>query len=157
MRRGPLALAAALAAALLLTALLAGPARAADACAQMKAYLAQGTGSGGGLLVADAESGDVVCASAAGTPRPLASNMKLFTTSAALSKLGVEARIPTKVFASGQITADGVLHGNLYLQGGGDPALGTPGFYNSYLAGLGTNLLALTPQIEAAGIPSVTG
>ena len=40
---------------------------------------------------------------------------------------------------------------------GGDPALGTPAFYDSYLAGLGTNLFALTPQIKAAGITSVTG
>jgi serine-type D-Ala-D-Ala carboxypeptidase/endopeptidase (penicillin-binding protein 4) len=157
MRRGSTALAAIFCAVLLLSALAAGPARAAGACAQMKAYLAQGTGSGGGLLVVDAESGAVVCSSAASTPRPLASNMKLFTTSTALAKLGPEARIPTKVFADGAVGAEGVLHGNLYLQGGGDPALGTPGFYNSYLAGLGTNLFALTPQIKAAGITSVTG
>lgn len=157
MRRGSIALAAVLSAVLLLGALLAGSARAANACAQMKSYLAQGTGSGGGLLVVDAESGDVVCASAASTPRPLASNMKLFTTSAALAKLGPESRISTKVFASGTVTADGVLHGNLYLQGGGDPVLGTPGFYDGYLAGLGTNLFALTPQVKAAGITSVNG
>jgi D-alanyl-D-alanine carboxypeptidase/D-alanyl-D-alanine-endopeptidase (penicillin-binding protein 4) len=156
MRRGSIALASACAA-LLLLGLLAGAAQAANACAQMKSYLAQGTGSGGGLLVVDTESGDVVCASAATTPRPLASNMKLFTTSTALAKLGPEARIPTKVFESGTIDANGVLHGNLYLQGGGDPVLGTPGFYGSYLAGLGTNLFALTPQIKAAGITSVTG
>lgn len=156
MRRGSIALAAVLGV-LLLTALLAGSAQAADACAQMKAYLAQGTGSGGGLLVVDTESGDVVCSSAASTPRPLASNMKLFTTAAALAKLGPESKISTKVFASGTIDAEGVLHGNLYLQGGGDPALGTPGFYNGYLAGLGTNLFALTPQIKAAGITSVSG
>jgi len=123
----------------------------------MKAYLAQGTGSGGGLLVVDTETGKVACASAAGTPRPLASNMKLFTTAAALAKMGPEERIPTKVFASGPVDDEGVLRGNLYLQGGGDPALGTPGFYNSYLAGLGTNLFALTPQIKAAGITEVTG
>ena len=78
-------------------------------------------------------------------PRPLASNMKLFTTSTALSKLGPEHRIPTKVFRDGKVDADGVLHGSLYLQGGGDPALGTPSFYGSYLAGLGTNLFSLTP------------
>ncbi|HEY2716757.1 MAG TPA: D-alanyl-D-alanine carboxypeptidase/D-alanyl-D-alanine-endopeptidase [Solirubrobacterales bacterium] len=156
MRRGSIALAAACAA-LLLAALVAGPAQAANACAQMKSYLAQGSGSGGGLLVVDAESGDVACSSAASTPRPLASNMKLFTTSAALAKIGPETRIPTKVFESGTVDADGVLHGNLYLQGGGDPALGTPGFYNGYLAGLGTNIFALTPQIKAAGITSVTG
>ena len=45
----------------------------------------------------------------------------------------------------------------VYLQGSGDPALGTPDFYDPYLAGLGTNLLDLTPQIKAAGITSVTG
>jgi serine-type D-Ala-D-Ala carboxypeptidase/endopeptidase (penicillin-binding protein 4) len=156
MRRGSIAVAATLAALLLATPVVSS-AQAANACAQMKAYLAQGTGSGGGLLVVDAESGDVVCSSAASTPRPLASNMKLFTTSTALTKLGPETRIPTKVFESGTIDANGVLHGNLYLQGGGDPTLGTPGFYNGYLAGLGTNIFALTPQVKAAGITSVTG
>ena len=78
--------------------------------------------------------------------------MKLFTTATALAQLGPETRIPTRVFADGSLDADGVLHGNLYLQGGGDPTLGTPTFYNGYLAGLGTNLFALTPQIKAAGI-----
>lgn len=86
-----------------------------------------------------------------------ASNMKLFTTAAALSKLGPEYRIPTKVFRDGPVDAKGVLHGSLYLQGGGDPALGTPNFYNAYFGGLGTNIFALTPQIKAAGIKSITG
>ncbi|HET7418266.1 MAG TPA: D-alanyl-D-alanine carboxypeptidase/D-alanyl-D-alanine-endopeptidase [Solirubrobacterales bacterium] len=123
----------------------------------MRSWLRQGSGSAAGLLVVEAESGKVVCASVPGRPRPLASNMKLFTTSTVLSQLGPDTRVPTKVFHDGKVTADGVLHGNLYLQGGGDPALGTPGFYDSYLAGLGTNLFALTPQIKAAGIESVTG
>ncbi|MBS1881071.1 MAG: D-alanyl-D-alanine carboxypeptidase/D-alanyl-D-alanine-endopeptidase [Actinobacteria bacterium] len=159
MSRGPTALACVCAALLLLFAGAAQTARAqpANACSQMKGYLAQGTGSGGGLLVVNAQSGEVVCSSAATTPRPLASNMKLFTTSTALAKLGPEARIPTRVLAEGQIDAGGVLHGSLYLQGGGDPTLGTPAFYNSYLAGLGTNIFALTPQIKAAGITAITG
>jgi D-alanyl-D-alanine carboxypeptidase/D-alanyl-D-alanine-endopeptidase (penicillin-binding protein 4) len=159
MRRTALACAAACAALALLGALAAGPATAATsaACSQMKRYLAEGTGSGGGLVVIEADSGRVVCASAAQTPRPLASNMKLFTTSTVLAKLEPQTRIPTKVFEQGQVDREGVLHGNLYLQGGGDPALGTPGFYDGYLAGLGTNLLELTPQIRAAGITSVTG
>ena len=70
---------------------------------------------------------------------------------------GPTSRIPTKVFADGRIDADGVLHGSLYLQGGGDPTLGTPAFYDSYLGGLGTNIFALGPQISAAGITAVTG
>jgi D-alanyl-D-alanine carboxypeptidase/D-alanyl-D-alanine-endopeptidase (penicillin-binding protein 4) len=158
MRRALLACAAACAALALLAALAAGPAVAASAaCNQMKGYLAQGTGSGGGLVVIDAETGRVVCAAAARTPRPLASNMKLFTTSTVLAKLEPTTRIPTKVFEQGQIDREGVLHGNLYLQGGGDPTLGTPSFYDSYLAGLGTDIFELTPQIHAAGITSVTG
>jgi len=137
--------------------LMAGSAQASRTCDQMRAWLHQGSGSASGLLVVDAESEQVLCASAPGRARPLASNMKLFTTAAALSKLGPEHRISTKVFRDGRIDADGVLHGSLYLQGGGDPALGTPSFYGSYLAGLGTNLYSLTPQIETAGIESITG
>jgi D-alanyl-D-alanine carboxypeptidase/D-alanyl-D-alanine-endopeptidase (penicillin-binding protein 4) len=123
----------------------------------MRRWLQQGGGAASGLLVVDAESGEVECGSAVGTQRALASNMKLFTTATAISKLGPEARIPTKVLSDGRLTADGVLHGSLYLQGGGDPTLGTPAFYDSYLAGLGTNLFALKAQIKAAGISSITG
>ncbi|HEX5984623.1 MAG TPA: D-alanyl-D-alanine carboxypeptidase/D-alanyl-D-alanine-endopeptidase [Solirubrobacterales bacterium] len=137
--------------------LLAGGAQASRTCDQMRSWLHQGGGSSSGLLVVDAETEQVLCASAPGRSRPLASNMKLFTTAAALSKLGPEYRIPTKVFRDGRVDANGVLHGSLYLQGGGDPALGTPGFYGSYLGGLGTNIFSLTPQVKAAGIRSITG
>jgi serine-type D-Ala-D-Ala carboxypeptidase/endopeptidase (penicillin-binding protein 4) len=154
MRRSALLLVAAAAALLLL---FAGVAQASPACNQMRAWLHQGGGGASGLLVVEAESGKVVCASAPGRPRMLASNMKLFTTATVLSQLGPETRVPTKVFRDGKVDVNGVLHGNLYLQGGGDPALGTPNFYDGYLAGLGTNLFALTPQVRAAGIDSVTG
>jgi serine-type D-Ala-D-Ala carboxypeptidase/endopeptidase (penicillin-binding protein 4) len=147
---------AALAACLGLLLALAGPAAAANPCAQMKSWLSAGGGASSGLLVVNAETEEVVCAAGATKQLPLASNTKLFTTSAALAKLGPTSTIPTKVLTDGTIEA-GVLHGSLYLQGGGDPVLGTPAFYDSYLAGLGTNLLALTPQLKRAGITSVTG
>ncbi|HEV2791021.1 MAG TPA: D-alanyl-D-alanine carboxypeptidase, partial [Solirubrobacterales bacterium] len=153
MRRNAILLAAVTAALFLL---LVGAAQASPTCDRMRSWLNQG-GSASGLLVVEAESGDVVCASAPGRARPLASNMKLFTTATALSKLGPETRIPTKVLRDGRIDENGVLHGSLYLQGGGDPALGTPSFYNAYLGGLGTNLFALTPQVRAAGIERITG
>jgi serine-type D-Ala-D-Ala carboxypeptidase/endopeptidase (penicillin-binding protein 4) len=123
----------------------------------MRSMLTRGGGSASGLLVVEAESGEVVCARAARTPRFLASNMKLFTTATTLARLGPRTRIPTKVLADGRVDPGGVLHGSLYLQGGGDPALGTPTFYNGYLAGLGTNVFALVPQIRAAGIRAITG
>jgi D-alanyl-D-alanine carboxypeptidase/D-alanyl-D-alanine-endopeptidase (penicillin-binding protein 4) len=137
--------------------LVATSARAGSACDQMRSMLTHGGGSASGLLVVEAESGDVVCARAPGAMRSLASNMKLFTTATVLSRLGPQARIPTRVFADGRIDPGGILHGSLYLEGGGDPALGTPTFYNGYLAGLGTNVFALVPQIRAAGIRAISG
>jgi D-alanyl-D-alanine carboxypeptidase/D-alanyl-D-alanine-endopeptidase (penicillin-binding protein 4) len=109
------------------------------------------------LLILDADAGKAVCARAASRRRPLASNMKLFTTATALTRLGPTSRIPTKVFGTGELDEHGALHGDLYLVGGGDPALGTPAFYSRYQAGLGTNLLALVTRIRAAGIRAVTG
>ncbi len=136
---------------------LAGPAAAATPCGQMKSWLAAGGGSSSGLLVENAETEEVVCAAGSTTPLPLASNTKLFTTSAALAKLGPTTTIPTKVMTDGTIDENGVLHGSLYLVGGGDPALGTPTFYDGYLAGVGTNIFDLVPQLKGAGITAVTG
>ena len=146
---------AALAVAVLLLAAVG--AQASAVCDQMRGMLTRGGGSASGLLVVDAESGNVVCARAPGRQRALGSNMKLFTTATALSRLGPDSRIPTEVLGDGRLDSGGVLHGSLYLRGGGDPTLGAPSFYDSYLAGLGTNLFALAPQIRAAGIRSITG
>jgi serine-type D-Ala-D-Ala carboxypeptidase/endopeptidase (penicillin-binding protein 4) len=154
MKRAAILAVAACAAVLLLAV---GSAQASKACDQMRSWLHQGGGAASGLIVVEAESDKVVCGSAIGRPRSLASNMKLFTTATTLARLGPETRIATKLFGDGRLTEDGVFHGSLYLQGGGDPALGTPNFYDSYLSGVGTNLYALRGQIKAAGISSITG
>ncbi len=52
-----------------------------------------------------------------------ASNMKLFTAAVALEVLGPDFIFTTR--ATGEIDAEGVLHGDLYLIGGGDPLLTT--------------------------------
>jgi D-alanyl-D-alanine carboxypeptidase/D-alanyl-D-alanine-endopeptidase (penicillin-binding protein 4) len=136
---------------------LAGVARASSACDQTRSWLRQGGGAASGLVVVEAETGKVLCGSAMGTQRPLASNTKLFTTSTALAKLGPESRIPTELLGDGRLDSTGTYHGSLYLKGGGDPTLGVPAFYDGYLAGLGTNLFALKAQIRAAGIESISG
>ncbi len=51
-----------------------------------------------------------------------ASTMKLVTTFAALELLGPNHQWKTEFYADGPLK-DGVLHGNLYLKGGGDPKL----------------------------------
>jgi D-alanyl-D-alanine carboxypeptidase/D-alanyl-D-alanine-endopeptidase (penicillin-binding protein 4) len=83
--------------------------------------------------------------------------MKLFTTSTALARLGPQSRIPTLVKTDGVIDRNGVLHGSLYLVGGGDPALGDPSFYRRFLGGLGTNLFLLKRAVREAGVSAVTG
>jgi D-alanyl-D-alanine carboxypeptidase/D-alanyl-D-alanine-endopeptidase (penicillin-binding protein 4) len=126
-------------------------------CQQLRTLLVRGGGHASGLYAIDAGTGKTLCARAAKRPRPLASNTKLFTTATALSRFGPEATIATKVLAEGTVDAQGVLHGSLYLQGGGDPALGTPAFYNRFLGGLGTDLYGLEHQVVASGLTAVTG
>ena len=83
--------------------------------------------------------------------------MKLFTTATALARLGPEERIETTLVTDGYVNLKGTVHGSLYLVGGGDPALGTPAFYERFLGGLGTNLFLLKRQLREAGIDRVTG
>ncbi len=139
--------------------LLASTAAAAagEGCASLRSRLVRGGGPASGLFVLDADSGRVLCRRAAKRQRSLASNMKLFTTATALARLGPDTRIPTRVLSSGSVDERGVLDGSLYLVGGGDPALGTPSFYDTFLGGLGTNLYGLKGQIRAAGISAVRG
>jgi D-alanyl-D-alanine carboxypeptidase/D-alanyl-D-alanine-endopeptidase (penicillin-binding protein 4) len=147
----------ALLAALALTP-VAGAVTGGKFCGKLRHRLVRGGGQASGLFVIEAGSGRAVCARAARRARPLASNTKLFTTGATLAKFGADARLTTKVLAAGKVDRQGTLHGNLYLQGAGDPVLGSPAFYNSFLGGLGTNLYALKSQIvRRAEIKSVTG
>ncbi|MGB7587841.1 MAG: D-alanyl-D-alanine carboxypeptidase/D-alanyl-D-alanine-endopeptidase [Solirubrobacterales bacterium] len=149
-----LALSAAIAAVLLL---LPASGLANDLCRQLRGRLVRGGGASSGFFVVDAGTGAAVCGRAARQRRPLASNMKLFTTSTALVRFGPHYRIATSLLTDGAVDATGVLHGSLYLKGGGDPALGDPVFYDRFLGGLGTNLFDLTGQLHEAGVRVVTG
>jgi D-alanyl-D-alanine carboxypeptidase/D-alanyl-D-alanine-endopeptidase (penicillin-binding protein 4) len=143
---------------LVLGALLTAPgAYAAESCSALKGRVVRGGGQASGLFVLDADTGKVICRRAPNRRFSLASNMKLFTTATAIGRLGPEARVPTKVEATGSVDDHGVLDGSLYLVGGGDPALGTPSFYDRFLGGLGTDLYGLKGQIRADGISTVTG
>lgn len=135
----------------------AGAAAREGFCEGLRSRLLRGGGTASGLLVLDAGTGATVCSRAAGRRRSLASNMKLFTTATALARLGPRSRIPTRVMGTGELDAEGVLHGDLYLVGGGDPALGTRSFYDRYKAGVGTPLPALVTRARAAGVRAVSG
>ncbi len=70
------------------------------------------------------ESGKVILDKNSEVSVAPASNMKLFTTSAALEILGEDYRFSTKLYYDGNISDDGNLYGNIYIVGGGDPTLG---------------------------------
>jgi D-alanyl-D-alanine carboxypeptidase/D-alanyl-D-alanine-endopeptidase (penicillin-binding protein 4) len=90
------------------------------------------------------------------TPRILASNAKLFTTTAALSRFGVEGTLFTDVLGAGELDAEGVFRGSLYLRGGGDPTFGSRRFATrSYRVGAAVEDLAAL--LADAGIQRVTG
>ncbi|CAN5651666.1 hypothetical protein BH23GEM11_BH23GEM11_21410 [soil metagenome] len=75
------------------------------------------------IMVVSVEQGDTIFALNADAPMAPASNMKLFTSAAALHLLGPDFRFPTYLLADGPVV-DGVLEGNLVLYGTGDPTLG---------------------------------
>jgi len=75
-----------------------------------------------GIEIREAESGKVIYSKNPDRLLTPASNMKLLTAAAALSTLGRGFRFRTGVYAGGAIEA-GVLKGDLYLKGYGDPSL----------------------------------
>lgn len=92
-----------------------------------RAEVLLGTGPAGkgewGLLIVDAETGEILYQQNADRYFVPASNMKLFTTALALAKLGPEYRFHTTLETNGAISSGGVLTGNLVLVGHGDPNL----------------------------------
>lgn len=141
-------------------ALLLAPAGEQAAAASPKCDLMRGQATRGssaaGLFVVDAGSGRVLCRRAARKSRILASNTKLFTTATALGMFGPRGRLRTRLLRNGPVDRRGVLRGSLFLEGGGDPALGSPAFYDRF-TGLGTNLFGLRAKARRAGIRQVTG
>ena len=76
-----------------------------------------------GVLVQDM-SGHVVAQREAGRRMVPASNLKLITTGTALHALGPDFRFETGIGYTGEVDADGTLHGDVYIVGGGDPTIG---------------------------------
>ncbi len=74
------------------------------------------------VVVRDAATGESLVEMNPDTPRNPASVMKLLPTYAALDVLGPAYTWRTRAYADGPVVG-GVLKGNLYLKGGGDPML----------------------------------
>ena len=87
-----------------------------------------------------------------------ASTNKLLVAGAAIELLGVDHRFTTSVAASPAV--DGVVDGDVYLVGGGDPLLVAGGFApgdDAADASATTSLDALADALVAAGITTISG
>lgn len=102
-----------------------------------------------GLVVQDARTGRVVLRRNADKILLPASNLKLYTTAVALDRLGPTFRYTTRLYHFGEVTAGGVLTGDLVIRGSGDPTFGSEGH--------GDPLEAWAEALAAAGVREVRG
>jgi serine-type D-Ala-D-Ala carboxypeptidase/endopeptidase (penicillin-binding protein 4) len=104
-------------------------------------------GAYSGAHVVDLGTGRTLYSEDASVPRIPASVEKLYTTAAALQQFGPQGTIPTDVLGATAVDpATGILTGNLYLRGNGDPS------FDAKAAGLLADIL-----IERTGITEVDG
>lgn len=84
-----------------------------------------------------------------------ASTAKLFSTATALDILGPKYKAKTRIYIDGKIDSNGILNGDLWIRGGGDPSIGSKYFNKegSQLAFMNT----WADTIKALGIRSING
>jgi D-alanyl-D-alanine carboxypeptidase/D-alanyl-D-alanine-endopeptidase (penicillin-binding protein 4) len=135
----------ALLATLAVTLLAAPAARASTTLQRVLGGQMRHAGGASGALAVDLGSGRTLYGLRSATGRMPASVEKLWTTSTALLRLGPDTTFDTVVRVAGRIDAFGVVHGNLYLVGGGDPTFGDD------------DIGRLAAQVALAGITRVKG
>jgi serine-type D-Ala-D-Ala carboxypeptidase/endopeptidase (penicillin-binding protein 4) len=104
-----------------------------------------------GILVVSLDRGDTLFSSNPDLSLAPASNMKLFSTAAALYYLGPSFRYSTFALADGEIR-DGILDGDVVLYGTGDPAISS-----RLLTGALPPLRALADSLLARGVREIRG
>ena len=105
-----------------------------------------------GVDVKDLATGERIVAHDADKGFMTASNMKLVSTAVALATLSPSFRWKTRVVASPlALATDGVVAGDVFLVGGGDPSLGGPP------SASGDGLDALAEQLHRRGVRRITG
>src|SRR4051794_7862669 len=98
-----------------------------------------------GAYVLDLETGRALFAGRADVARPPASVEKLYTTSTALLRLGPDFAFHTQLLAAAAPDPQGVIDGDVWLRGEGDPTLST------------ARIADLARRLSAAGVTRVSG
>jgi D-alanyl-D-alanine carboxypeptidase/D-alanyl-D-alanine-endopeptidase (penicillin-binding protein 4) len=105
------------------------------------------------VKVASLETGRTLYEENAGKLLRPASNMKLFTVSAALDRLSPDYRFNTSVYAAARPDAAGTLRGDMTVYGRGDPSIGASFNKGDYYKAIDD----LAARIAAAGVKRVEG
>jgi D-alanyl-D-alanine carboxypeptidase/D-alanyl-D-alanine-endopeptidase (penicillin-binding protein 4) len=136
-------------------ALLAPAAEAKTGLQRSLSSAMAGAPGASSAYVMDAETDKTLFAWRATAHRSLASNTKLFTSAAALGRLGQEGRLATTVVGTGELRPNGSWEGNIYLRGGGDPTFGARRFNDAY--GSDANVETIADILDRAGFKRITG
>jgi len=105
------------------------------------------------LCVADATTGRIIYSNNEQMGLMPASNMKVFTSIAALDILGEDYRFKTEIGYSGKIV-DSTLYGNLFIVGYGDPTTGSWRYSQTKPDSIMSNINTL---LSSAGINKIMG
>ncbi|MDP4266258.1 MAG: D-alanyl-D-alanine carboxypeptidase/D-alanyl-D-alanine-endopeptidase [Bacteroidota bacterium] len=108
-----------------------------------------------GFCLVSVKTGEVIAQYKSNSSMIPASTLKVLTTGTALSLLGKKYHFTTKLEYDGNIDNSGTLHGNLYITGGGDPALASEIFYNGNK--LDDLLNRWTNALKSKGIKKIEG
>lgn len=126
-------------------ALAAPTSASADTLRQRLERDLEAAGPQTGAYVKDLTTGRVLFARREDRPRVMMSNTKLFTTGAALQAFGPRRRFATTALGAAPIGPGGLLAGDLYVRGGGDPSFDTAAAQR------------LAAGLQAAGLRHVAG
>jgi serine-type D-Ala-D-Ala carboxypeptidase/endopeptidase (penicillin-binding protein 4) len=131
------------------------PRSVAELASALDATINTSTRSGDwGVMVTSLTRGDTLFSVASDRTMLPASTLKLFTAALALQEFGPSHRFSTDVLRDGPVREGGILSGNIYIRGAGDPA-----FSNRYERGQPYDypVRQLARQVAAAGIKRIRG
>ena len=111
-----------------------------------------------GFSLRETQTGNIIFEKNANKNFNVASNLKLLTTATALLVLGDDFTFKTTLEYDGKIN-NGILEGNIYIKGGGDPTLGSykmPSATNN-VTNFDDLLIIWAKAIKTAGIKEIKG
>lgn len=109
-----------------------------------------------GIYAVNLNSGHIILDKNSNISIVPASILKLFTTATALEIFGDKKQFKTDLAYTGDITTNGVLNGNIYILGYGDPCLDSDNF-NSHYNTPKDMLLQWVDAIDRIGIKKING